>query len=119
MGAPKMIKGITIQLIDKIDTGATDELNRTIYQDEIVNVDNVLVAPSSGPEIIDSVNLYGKKALYTLGIPKGDTHVWEDKEVILPEPFAGRYRVIGYPTAGIDAMIPLQWNKKVLLERYG
>ena len=114
-----MIKGITIQLVNKVDTGNVDELNHAIYFEQYITVNNVLVAPSSGPEIIDSVNLYGKKALYTLGIPKGDTNTWEDMEVILPAPFAGRYRVIGYPTAGIDAMIPLQWNKKVYIERYG
>ena len=61
--------------------------------------------------------MYGKRVAYTLAIPKGDTHRWEDAEVALPEPFAGTYHTIGYPTAGIEANIPLRWNKKVLIER--
>ena len=65
-----MIKGITIQLVNKVDTGNVDELNHAIYFEQYVTVNNVLVAPSSGPEIIDSVNLYGKKALYTLAFQK-------------------------------------------------
>ena len=113
------MRGVTVILIDKVDSGQTDELNRKIYIDSPITVSDVLVAPSSSTEIADSVNLYGKKALYTLGIPKGDTNTWEDREVVLPAPFAGRYKVIGYPTAGIDALIPLRWNKKVYLERYG
>lgn len=113
------INGITITLVDKVDSGQTDDLNRTIYIDRQISVHDVLVAPSSGPEIIDAINLYGKKAVYTLGIPKGDTNVWEDREVILPPPFAGKYRTIGFSTAGIDTMIPLRWNRKVMVERYG
>lgn len=113
------MRGVTIKLIDKVDSGQTDELNRTIFIDRQITVHDVLVAPSSGQEIIDTLNLYGKKAIYTLGIPKTDTNVWEDREVILPAPFAGRYRTIGYSTAGIDALIPLRWNRKVTVERYG
>lgn len=113
------MRGVTIKLIDKVDSGQTDELNRTIFIDRQITVHDVLVAPSSGQEIIDTLNLYGKKAIYTLGIPKTDTNTWEDREVILPAPFAGRYRTIGYSTAGIDAMIPLRWNRKVTVERYG
>lgn len=113
------MKGVTVILIDKVDSGQTDELNRKIYIDSPITVSDVLVAPASGQEIIDTLNLYGKKAIYTLGIPKTDTNTWDDREVILPAPFAGRYRTIGYSTAGIDAMIPLRWNRKVTVERYG
>ena len=110
--------GITITLIAKTQTG-TDALNRPIYSEAEVNVDNVLVGQPTEDEIANTMSLYGKRVAYTLAIPKGDANVWEDTFVILPEPFAGKYKTIGYPTAGIDALIPLSWNKKVKVERYG
>lgn len=110
--------GITITLIEKTQTGI-DALNHPIYSEAEVSVDNVLVGEPTADEIANTMSLYGKKAEYTLAIPKGDTHKWEDTFVILPDPFAGKYKTIGYPTAGIDALIPLSWNKKVKVERYG
>lgn len=112
------MRGITIKLVVKEQIG-TDELNRPIYKDTEVDVDNVLVGEPSADEIANAMSLYGKMAKYTLAIPKGDTNVWEDTEVILPSPFEGKYKTIGYPTAGIEANIPLLWNKKVTVERYG
>lgn len=112
------IAGITIQLKVKTEAGK-DSLNRTIYEESLADVENVLVGEPSTDDIANSLSLYGKKAAYKLAIPKGDEHIWEDTTVILPEPFAGEYHTIGFPTAGIEANIPLAWNKKVLVERYG
>jgi len=50
-----------------------------------------------------------------LAIPKGDTNDWENQEVRF---FGERWRVIGMPLQGIDELIPLDWNKKVMVERY-
>lgn len=113
-----MLKGITIQLV-KLIAGDPDPLGQPTYTEEIINVDDVLVGQPSSDEITESLQLYGKKAAYTLAIPKGDSNDWTDTYVILPEPFKGRYRTIGYPTAGIEENIPLRWNKKVKVERYG
>lgn len=107
-----MLQGITIQLIDKTQTG-TDGFGRPTYVEQAVNVDNVLIAPMSDEEILDTLNLTGRRAVYQLGIPKGDTHDWENKKVVF---FGAAWRVIGKPTVGIDAMIPLSWNKKVKVE---
>ena len=113
-----MIKGITVQLVVKTANGA-DALNRTIYETEIVEVDDVLVGQPSQEEITNTLSLYGKQATYTLAIPKGDENTWVDTEVILPAPFSGKFKTIGFPIAGIESNIPLRWNKKVLLEQYG
>lgn len=112
------MKGITILLAEKTQTGV-DDLNRPIYEDDYIEVKDVLVGEPSTDEITNTMSLYGKMVKYTLAIPKGDTNTWVDTEVVLPYPFEGKYRTIGYPTAGIEANIPLRWNKKVLLERYG
>lgn len=112
------MRGITVTLVEKTQTG-TDDLNRPIYEDSYIDVDNVLVGEPTSDEIANTMSLYGKTAKYTLAIPKGDTNDWTDTEVILPSPFEGKYKTIGYPTAGIEANIPLMWNKKVIIERYG
>lgn len=108
------IQGITITLIDKIRIG-TDPFNQPIYEDKEVLVDNVLIRPTDTEDIVNQLSLTGKKAVYTLGIPKGDTHDWHDKEVIF---FNQRWKTFGLPTEGIDHLIPLSWNKKVMVERY-
>jgi hypothetical protein len=33
--------------------------------------------------------------------------------------FGHSWRVIGFGTEGIEANIPLSWNKKIMVERYG
>lgn len=112
-----MIKGITVQLITKELTGR-DWSNQPIYEETAEDIPNVLVGEPTTDDITDTLNLYGKHVAYTLAIPKGDTHDWVNADVVLPEPFPGRYKTIGIPTAGIEANIPLLWNKKVKVERY-
>lgn len=74
----------------------------------------MLIAPSSSEALTEDVNLDGRRATYTLAIPKGDTHTWENQRVR----FWGEiWRVTGIPVKGIDEMIPLSWNMKVTVER--
>lgn len=104
--------GITVTLLDKRQTGA-DAFNRPTYEETPVEVPNVLVAPVSSQEMLDMLNLTGRRAVYQLAIPKGDAHIWEDRRV----QFFGRtWRTIGVPISGIDNLIPLDWNTKVSVE---
>lgn len=108
------IHGIPIELAVKVQTD-TDSFNRPVYDTEWVTVDNVLIGQPSTEEVTDELNLSGKRLDYLLGIPKGDTHDWEDTQVR----FWGQvYQTIGAPTQGIESMIPLSWNKKVKVMRY-
>ena len=109
-----MLKGIPVTLINKTLAG-TDPFGRPEYTDVEKTVDNVLVAPVSADDAINQLNLTGRKAVYVLGIPKGNEDEWENQEVRF---FNERWRVFGIPTKGIDAMIPLDWNMKVMVERY-
>lgn len=109
------IKGITITLYELTQTG-TDDFNEPIYEETAVPVDNVLIGEPTTEEISEDLNFYGKRLAYTLAIPKGDTHNWEDTIV---EFYGKRFRTYGEPTEGIEDMIPLAWNKKVKVERYG
>lgn len=109
-----LIKGITVTLINKKEVGR-DPFDQPIFEDVEIEVDNVLVNPTSTDDIVNQLNITGKKAVYTLAIPKGDTNNWEDAEVFF---FGKRWRTFGIPTEGIDHLIPLDWNKKVMVERY-
>lgn len=111
------IHGSTVTLMTTIQTG-TDSLNRPIYEPKPVEIDNVLIGEPSTEDISSAVNLSGQKVHYTLGIPKGDTHDWVGKDVILPAPWSCKCRTVGVPTEGIEANVPLLWNRKVKLERY-
>lgn len=108
------LHGITITLLERVQVG-TDPFNKPVYREEPVEVENVLIAPVTpgGEEVLDTLNLTGRKAVYTLAIPKGDNHRWEGCKVQF---FGGTWQVIGKPTQGIEALIPLSWNKKVRVE---
>lgn len=109
------MKGITVLLYEKKIVGY-DDMHAPIYEEEPVSVENVLVAPVSGQEVVDTLELTGRRAIYQLGIPKGDEHAWEDSRVSF---FGKDWRTIGPPLEGIEDLIPLKWNKKIQVERYG
>lgn len=108
------MRGVTITLYEATETGK-NAFNEPTYTEIPVEVENVLIAPVSQSEILDAMNLYGRKAVYVLGIPKGDTHDWENRKV---EFFGETWRVFGIPSEGLEHLIPLDWNKKVMVERY-
>lgn len=108
-----LIHGITISLYTKTQTG-TDAFNRPIYSESAEPVDNVIIEPISGEEALNELNLTGRKAVYRLCLPKGDTHDWTDKTV---EFFGKKWHTIGDPMEWIEDMVPLSWNKKVKVER--
>lgn len=110
-----LIKGMTILLYEKRKTGE-DDFHHPIYEETPVEVQNVLVAPASASDVVNQTDLNGKKAVYTLGIPKGDAHEWEDRTV---EFFGQKWHTFGFSTEGMESLIPLSWNKKVMVERYG
>lgn len=109
------LKGITIKLYEKTQAGV-DGFGKPIYQEVPVDVENVLVSPASADDVVNNTNLSGNKAVYNLGIPKGDTHVWENRIV---EFFGKKWRTVGIPLEGIEELIPMDWNKKVTVEYYG
>lgn len=109
------IHGITITLHDQVTRG-TDPFGAEIIEEYDMEVDNVLVGHPTTDDIIHSQELYGKKVVYTLGIPKGDQHEWEDKRVSF---FGQTFRTFGYVIQGIEDLVPLEWNKKIMVERYG
>ena len=114
------MKGITVTLHIKTQkqVGSTlvfDAFNEPVYVDSVATVANVLVGQPTTDEVNSSIDLYGKEIEYMLGIPKGDTHNWEDTEV---EFFGKKYKTFGSTIKGIEANIPTPWHYKVRVCRY-
>lgn len=109
------MKGTTVQLVVKTQSG-TDAFGAPVYTEELVSVADVLVGSPTSDDVTNTLNLYGKKIEYVLGIPKGDTHSWIDAEVVI---WGERFRTVGYPTTGEQENIPLRWGQNVKVERYG
>lgn len=108
------MKGITVILYEETKTGE-DPFGAPIITETATEVENVLVAPTSSDDLVTEQDLYGKTSVYTLAIPKGDTHDWRNKKV---EFFGEVFRTFDMPVKGIDDLIPLSWNTKVKVERY-
>ena len=109
-----MIQGMTITLHERTQTGVND-FNEPVYEEKAERIENVLVGQPTAQERIDELTLTGRAIEYVLGIPKGDTHNWENQIV---EFFGHKFKTFGIPEQGIEANIPLQWHKKVKCERY-
>ena len=109
------MRGITVTLYERTATSSVDGFGHPVYTETAVEIGNVLVAPAEtgGDPMFTETDLKSRKAVYTLGLPKGDTHVWENCKVTF---FGKTFRVIGMPTEGIESLIPLSWNKKVTVE---
>lgn len=113
-GGYNMIKGIDVTLYERTQTGE-DDFGAAVYSETPVTVHNVLVGEPETADLVNELQLYGKRLAYVLAIPKGDTHDWEGAAVAF---FGQKFRAYGSVTQGMEAMIPLRWNKKVKVERY-
>lgn len=56
-----MIKGIPVKLYERTASG-TDTFGHPIYTETPVTVEDVLVAPASTTEVLDMLNITGKKS---------------------------------------------------------
>ena len=109
-----MIQGISVTLTERTQTGV-NEINEPVYEETEVTVDNVLVGQPKTDEIDDALKLYGKTLAYTLCLPKGDSHNWENAKVT----FYGRtFRTFGLPMTLIEENIPaaIPWNTRIRVE---
>lgn len=109
-----MIKGITVTLYEETQTGV-DPFGAPIKTETPVEVPGVVVAPVGSDDALSTLNLTGRKAEYELYLPKGDTHVWENRRV---EFFGQSFRAFGIPQEYIEANVPLRWNRRIRVERY-
>lgn len=110
-----MINGITVTLTQRTQSGV-DGFNRPTYTETTVDVDNVIVGPAGTNAVVNDLQLYGKHLAYELYIPKDDDNDWTDTTVQF---FGQTFRTYGMPEQWIEDNLPLGWNKRVKVERYG
>jgi len=116
-----IIKGIDITLYEKTQQRDQqgnlifDAFGMPVYTETAETVSNVLVGQPSSEDIVNEMSLYGKHCAYVLGIPKGDTHEWRDRKVSF---FGETFMTYGLPIKAIESMVPMDWNTKVMVERY-
>lgn len=106
--------GIDVILHERVSSGF-DELGEELFTDTTKTINNVLVVPASSEDIINELSLSGKHIVYQLGIPKGNNDNWTNAIV---EFYGEKFRTIGIPDQGIEDLIPLDWNKRIKVERY-
>lgn len=111
----KILHGIPVVLHQRIQTG-TNSLNEPVFKTEPVTVENVLVYPATADDVTNTQQIYGKRASYTVGIPKGDAHQWEDAVI---EFFGRKWHTVGIVQYGISDLVPLEWNGKIIVETFG
>lgn len=110
----QLIRGTTVQLGVKTKTGE-NSFGAPIYDTVFVPVENVLVGQPTSDEVTSELALSGKITEFMLGIPKGDTHEWEDTEIII---FGKKYRTVGAVIRGIEENVPGPWHFKIRVVRY-
>lgn len=109
-----LIKGMDVVLINRTQSD-TDPFGNPIYTTTETTVSNVLVYPTTADDVVSTLDLYGKKAVYKLGIPKGDSNVWQDQDVRF---FGETFHVFTTPTIGIEDNVPTDWHHIYMCERY-
>lgn len=109
-----LIKGIPVTLYEHTKTGE-DAFHEPIYAETPVTVENVLITPVDSAASPTELQLSGRHLVYELCIPKADTHKWEGCAV---EFFGKRWRVLNGVQQYITQLTPLDWDKKVRVERY-
>lgn len=114
------LRGITVTLYEETQTGV-DPFGAPVIEETAVAVDNVLVGQPTTDDITESTQIYGKVIRYMLGIPKGDTHDWQDKRVSWTDAYGLEHqcRTFGFPITGVEEDIPGPWHMKMRCEDYG
>ena len=112
--------GQNVTLYEKTQIG-TDGFGAPIYEETPVEVANVLIGEPTTEDITASTQLFGKMIQYMLGIPKGDTHDWQDKKVEWTDAYGNIHvcKTFGFPITGVEKNIPTPWHMKVRCEKYG
>lgn len=109
-----MIKGEKVTLLATTQTG-TDPFGAPIYTENEIVVSDVIIGTPSTEDVTTDLNLMGKRLAFVLGIPKGDSNDWKDKDIIIR---GERFRSYGFPLTQTDANVPGKWNTQVKVERY-
>lgn len=113
---PVWIHGETVSL-QVMTEGEVDAFNIPTWTETWEDVDDVLIGAPTDSEQVSALDLYGERAVYTLGIPKDDEHDWSAGTLVTF--FGETWRIFGHGIQGIDDLVPGSWNKKVMVASIG
>ena len=109
-----IIEGESVTLYERVQVGR-DAFHAPIYEETPVEISNVLICPAGAEAVVDGQGMEGRRAEYELLIPKGDTHIWDNCRVDF---WDRSWRVFGPILEYIERLTPLDWNRRVKVERY-
>lgn len=110
-----MISGITVTVLRPGAPTLSRFGNEIPGEPTEETVPDVLIAPGSTSDL-DASRPNGVEVAYTLHFPKDYAETLEGCSVALPAPYSGTYRVIGNPSAYMNANTPGKWNRPVEVE---
>lgn len=104
-----MLVGETVTVTQKTVVGH-DEFNNAIYSEKKTDVGDVLVAPGTDSDVIESTRPDGTEVNYTLYFPKTFTGKLENELVKVRGEWLD---VVGCPDRFDDSVCPTRWNMVV------
>jgi hypothetical protein len=111
-----MISGTNVSVIRRV-LSYRDEMGEPVFATSTETVGNVLVTPSNTDEMDETNRMFGVTCDLTLHFPKTYTAGLGGCDVVLPEPWAGEYRVLGEPVPYMAQNTPTPWNRAVKVAR--
>lgn len=109
------MRTLTATVLRPTVTG-TDRMGMPVHGEPVAEpVPGVLVSPG-GTSDMEAERPEGVTVALTMHVPKAYTARLDGCEVVLPEPWAGTYRVVGDPMPYMAANTPGPWNRSVGLE---
>ena len=112
---PREIRGVTVRVL-RPSMGAKDRFgNREKAEDVPELVENVLVSPA-GTVDFEPRREDGRRATLQLHFPRDYSRDLAGCTIALPEPWGGKWRVVGEPKKYIDVDTPTPWNLPVTVE---
>lgn len=108
------MRGISIT-VKKPLAGARDAFGNVTHSWQTFTIDDVLVSPGATSDL-EAARPEGVAVAYSLHIPKTFADSLEGCLIELPQPWGGRYRVIGNPGQYMDENTPTRWHMPVEIE---
>lgn len=106
--------GMTLSFTKRVATGAKDSFNNPVYSEEILTIDDCLVAPPTEPyDRVESAALDRDVTLVRVHLPKLDTRDVSDSHFTYD---GERFRVIGKPVKFMNENTPTRWNRYMRAE---
>lgn len=108
------MKGETVVIEKRTDTGVSDPYGKPLYRNDTVAVGDVLVSPGATDDVIDSNRPDGVSVAFTLYFPKTfDADLTGANIRVRGEKFG----VVGSPRPYAVETTPTRWNMKVEVVR--